>query len=148
MAKKRPVVRLNDDDWESLFPGQSYRVGSTQLMLEPMSVGDLAALVDRISSISSKFAALEVTVNDLSNRDSKSESVVGLVSLILKEAPEILADLSTLHVEDVKGLPIDTALDLFNACVDVNLKSKDSLVKNFRSLGAKMTDLTGMKKAE
>ena len=89
--------------------------------------------------------ASEVTKLNFTAENFTSEESVGmiqLVGLIIKQAPEILSDMSGVAVADIKGLPLAPAVELFNQCLDVNIESQDSLLKNFKELGTKFQKLT------
>lgn len=68
--------------------------------------------------------------------------MIQLVALIISDAPEILSELSGLDVDDITRLPIEKAVDLFGVCLEVNLASKEGLIKNFKGLGEKVGLLT------
>ena len=138
MAKDR--VKLKDSDWAVLFPAEDFPIGSTTLELIPLSLHGLAAVIRKITNIITKVSALDLDMNHLQN---DAEKLVELVSLILTDAPEILAEMSGLDTSDVQQLPLDMAVKLFDACLDVNLRSQESLAKNFQGLGAKVAKFMG-----
>lgn len=137
MAKKNTVVRLKDTDWEELFPGTSFIIGGTEIFLTPLSLKSIATITGKLAGIANTFSNLETTIQDIDNRSV--EAVTGIVQVIVTEAPDILSEMSGLHPEDVQGLPLEVAVNLFNACLDVNLESQESLIKNFKSLGDKFS---------
>lgn len=138
MAKER--IKLKDSDWAVLFPAEDFVIGSTTLELTPLSLSGLAIVIRKITNIITKVSALELDVNNL---QTDVEKLVELVSLILTDAPEILSEMSGIAAEDVQRLPLDAAVQLFGACLDVNLRSQESLAKNFQGLGAKVAKFMG-----
>lgn len=138
MAKER--VKLKDSDWTVLFPAEDFPIGSTVLELTPLSLRGLAAVIRKITAIITKVSHLDL---DMGNLQNDAEKLVGLVDLILTDAPEILAEMSGLDTSDVQQLPLDIAVQLFDACLDVNLRSQESLAKNFQGLGAKVAKFMG-----
>ena len=138
MAKER--IKLKDSDWAVLFPAEEFVIGSTTLELIPLSLSGLATVIRKITTIITKVSALEL---DMNNLQSEAEKLVELVSLILSDAPEILAEMSGIEVTDIQQLPLDMAVRLFDACLDVNLRSQESLSKNFQGLGANVAKFMG-----
>jgi hypothetical protein len=129
------AVKLKESDWEVLFPAEDFKIGSTTLELTPLSLSGLATITRRLTNVVDKVTALELNLDSLTSEVGK---IVQLVSLILGDAPEILAEMSGLDLEDIQRLPLDIAVGLFSACLDVNLRSQESLVKNFKGLGGKV----------
>lgn len=129
------AVKLKESDWEVLFPAEDFKIGDTTLELTPLSLSSLATITRRLTSVVDKIGALDL---NLENITSEAGKIVQLVALILGDAPEILSEMSNLDLDDVKRLPLDTAVALFSACLDVNLRSQESLVKNFKGLGGKV----------
>lgn len=147
MARNKPQVKLQDSDWDALFPGEDYTIGSTTFKIVPLSVEDLSIVLKRISTITNQLATLEMQVKDFAEGEESrpvdsGERILRLVQLIVEEAPDILSQMSGLDVEDIKGLPITAAVDLFNKVLDVNIKSQDDLVKNFKGLADRFKKFT------
>jgi hypothetical protein len=67
-----------------------------------------------------------------------------LISTILEEAPEIISEMTGVHEDDIKNLPLDVVVDMFNVSLDVNLNSQEDLVKNLKSLGEKFNKFLGV----
>ena len=140
MAKN--VVNLKASDWEILFPAEDFKIGSTTLELTPLSISGLAAVIRKITAVIDKISALQIDINDLQGNAGK---IVELVALLLSDVPEVLPEMSGLDVEDVQRLPLDIAVALFDACLEVNLRSQESLTKNFKGLGVKVAKFMGAK---
>lgn len=105
-----------------------------------MNLAQLAKITRHMTKIIGQVSQMEITLNDLMGDAPK---IVEIVALILSEAPEILSEMSGLDIEDVKRLPLHIGLELFSACLDVNLQSQESLVKNFKGLGGKVAKFMG-----
>lgn len=140
MPRKRQEVTLQDSDWEALFPGQDHTIGTTTFKITPLSVEDLSIVLKRVSTITTQIAELQLTADDFTGEGA--DRLVGLVQLIVEEAPDILAQMSGLSVGDIKGLPIPTTVDLFNKVLDVNINSQEDLVKNFKGLAERFQKFT------
>jgi hypothetical protein len=136
MTKK---VKLQDSDWNVLFPAEDFVIGTTKLELIPLSLSGLARVTRKITQIIDKVNTLNLDFTDLQN----ASKIVELVALLLSDAPDILSEMSGLDVEDIQRLPLDTGVALFNTCLDVNLKSQENLTKNFKGLGEKVARFMG-----
>lgn len=149
MAKPfKQKVRLQDSDWASLFPSKKYVIGATEIEVSPLSIEELASILDKLSAISDKIQEAVPSLENLEDSVAKSSlTVIELVKIIMQESPDILSDLASVDVEDIKSLPLDKALDLFNFCLDVNIESQDSLIKNFNGLGDRLSQFMGNKPA-
>jgi len=148
MAQKAPVTRLNNEDWDALFPGEEYKIASTTFRLVPLSLKGIATITTKLSKMASIFASVQSTLS-LEDVDSRNiESITGVVEIIMEKAPEILSVMSGLHIEDIQRLPLTVAVDLFNKCLDVNIESQESLIKNFKTLGEKFNKFLGQEQTE
>lgn len=142
MSKNRQKVKLAESDWEALFPGSEYALGKTKFMLYPLSLSSLALIARRISDVTDKISDLKLSPDDFTGAAGESSTLVQFVKLLLDEVPEVLAEMSGLDTEDAKELPLGEAVKLFNACLDVNINSQQSLVKNLQELGDKFRTFT------
>lgn len=129
------VIKLKESDWSVLFPAKDFRIADTVLEITPLSLSSLARVTRRLTQCIEKINALGLSLESLQTEVPK---IVELVSILLTDSPDILTELSGLDVEDIKKLPLHIAVELFTVCVDVNLESQESLVKNFKGLGSKV----------
>lgn len=138
MAKK-VKVRLAESDWEVLFKKTPHQIGSTTIHLQPLSLEELSEIMDAFKKIQAdgKFGTVKEIKEGMA---AVGEDNIGMI--IFKNAPDILSMMSNLDVTDVRGLPPLAAVELFNACLDVNLASQEALLKNFGVLAEKVTGLT------
>lgn len=137
----REKISLHTDDWNDLFPKQDYVIGSTKFKISPLCLEEIKSVMDKLRSISLKIAEMITSKN--SNEETKVIEILDYIVVVLDEAPEILSDMSGMEVNDVKSLPLDKAVELFTFCLDINIKSQESLSKNFRGLAEKMQKFTG-----
>jgi hypothetical protein len=161
MAKpSKQKTRLQESDWAALFPSKSYMIGTSTIDIAPLSIQELSLVLNKLVQISDKISDslndsesvdpidMELDESLISKNNAKTSlNVLNLVKIVMEESPDILSDISGIDVEDVKALPLDIALDLFNFCLDVNIESQDSLIKNFNGLGDRLSKFTGTKPA-
>ena len=139
-------VNLKDSDWAALFPSKTYTIGTTSLEITPLSIEELASVLDKITLISDKIQ--DSDLSDISDGVKTSLTVLNLVKIVMDYSPDILSDISGIELEDIKALPLDKALDLFNFCLDVNIESQTSLTKNFQGLTSRMKKFMGNQTAQ
>lgn len=141
MARNKQKIRLKDNDWDALFPGEDFKIGSTIIVITPLSLKAIAAVASKLATIGTSISKLGVTVSQIdAELNKEANAILGLVDVvgtILNEAPDILSEMSGLAEEDVQNLPIDVAVKLFTKCLEVNINSQEELVKNLKSLGTK-----------
>jgi hypothetical protein len=146
MAKPaKQKVKLQDSDWEQLFPGKSFTIASTQVDIVPLSLQEISVVLAKLSDLANSLDSLNLTtaVVEEGVTPEAGLNILNLVSIIMDESPDILSDMSGVDVEDIKSLPLGTAVELFTFCLEVNIDSQESLVKNLSKLGDKVATFTG-----
>jgi len=148
MAKpSKQKISLQDSDWDQLFPSKSFTIASTSIQVAPLSLEEISKVLNKLSSLADSLSDLNLGDGDGIAESGLSKeagiSVLSLVSTIMERSPDILSDISGLDEEDVKGLPLGTAVELFNFCLEVNISSQESLIKNLSKLGDQMARFTG-----
>jgi hypothetical protein len=136
MAEK---INLTNEDWEALLPESDYTLGKTKLPLRPLGVTEVAKVAKVIQKSMALFAERKITMDNF----GEPQNIVVLVDVIMEHAPDLVSDCSGLALEDVKALPVEWAVDLVRALIDLNIKSKESLEKNLRALAEAMKKLGG-----
>ncbi len=123
---------------QSLFPGTVLKIGDTSVTIRPLSISQIATISTKTKAFLSALKEKGVTFENYSSGSNLIEVVVTL----LKDFPDILAEASNIELEDLQSLPIEIIVEIVEAVIDINLKSKDTLEKNFKSLTEKFTGLT------
>jgi hypothetical protein len=131
------LVRLDEEDWSALFPGEIVPVGNKQIMIKPLSLEQISDVLIYVKKIAPSLQ--EAGIN-LVNFDDPSNIPV-IVNVFLKEAPDIMEALVGIHRDDITRLPFAKAVELCAVALRVNAESQESLVKNLTALA---TDLTQM----
>ena len=140
MARTKQSISLTESDWDALFPKTDYVVGTTEIQIQPLSLESLAYIVEQVQVIIGEVAQLNFTAENFTSEEGIG--MIQLVSLIIKQAPGILAEMSGIKKTDIQNLPLSPAVALFNKCLDVNIESQESLLKNFKELGTKFQAIT------
>lgn len=155
-------VTLKDSDWAALFPTDEFELlEGVVLYLQPLSVKQLGFVIDKLSTILDEARkTFESTPNTPTELDPEQEELSRLLSIagsewrdasnivdvaymVVKKAPEIVSEMSGLDKSDVERLPINKAVELFNACVETNLKDKERLSQNLGKLARNLGSFTG-----
>ena len=139
MARSKKKVKLGANDWEQLFPGEEFKIAGTTLTIEPMDLKTLSRVLKKISAVMDSLPKLGL---EDALQGSGNTAVLNFISSIVDDVPEVLSDMSGLDEEDVVQLPLDVGVELFTKCVEVNLKAKESLLKNLKRLGEGMAQMT------
>jgi len=138
MAKRRSTadsggkLRLNLD-FDSLFPGGTVEIGDTSVVIKPLGIFQLATISKQVKGFGSVLAEQGVTWENYGT----PESLFNIANTLLTQAPEVISEVTNIHVDDIKALPLDAIVLLIDKVLEVNLEAKDNLSKNFKSLAEK-----------
>jgi hypothetical protein len=131
MAEKQPQ-RL-EVDLDQLFPGKTLKIGSQTLYIQPLGAGKLVILIKKFKTVVKSLEEDGVTWDNFQS----PENMFKLITKVMEDFPELLAEASNIHVDDLKSLPIELNLQILDKVIEVNMESKDSLLGNFNSLMGK-----------
>lgn len=137
MTDLQTPIRLTNDDWQDLLPGTEIKLGKSVISLYPLGVGLLTEVIRKLNLI--KDEIIEAGIDFTNFSDIKK--LLPLTSVILEKCPEIIQTATNIHVDDIKRLPLDTCVKLINDVIDINLKSKEGLEKNFIALTQKISSM-------
>lgn len=129
-------------DWDSLFPGKEFTIGTFTHSIRPLNVETIAAITKRIKSIVPMLQAEEITLSNVNNPDK----IIKLAQILIDNAPEIISDATMINIESIVKFPPQCLLELIATTVEVNLESKDTLEKNFKCLTETLNSLQNKKK--
>lgn len=124
-------IRLQDKDWELLFPEKEYTLGATKIVLRPLTLGQLAYFKQSMATIAPKLEKKGIT---RANYDA-TENIIFIAGLLIDVMPGLLSELTRVHEEDITSLPLDALVNLVKVLIDMNLEAKEGLEKNFKALG-------------
>jgi len=134
-----------DIDFESLFPGKSYKILTQEIQINPLNVKQIAYLIKKFQDL-----IPIINENDISFANIEQPStVIKLVSILMEQAPEVISEITGIDINSIQKLPLDKVIELTSIAIEVNVKSKKSLEKNFQKLKTNLMDLlpTEMKQA-
>jgi len=129
-TKQRQSLSL---DLDALFPGEDISFGETTIVIRPLSIQQIAILSKKIKGFGSTLSALDVTWENYSTPGG----IFKISSVILENFPDILEEAANVAIEDLQVLPIEAIVKIVEKIIAVNMKSKEELEKNFKSLTEK-----------
>lgn len=132
-------VKLTDESWGELFPGEDFPVGNQSVKVFPLGVEAVDTAITRIQE---SLGELKTAGIDETNY-SMPENILPISSLLLKKVPDLICLSTNLDEGDFKKLPLSVAVELTVAVVKVNIASKESLTKNLGALGDILTGVRG-----
>jgi hypothetical protein len=135
MAKER--TRLNLDDLDSLLPGDTITIGTQDVMIRPLGLFQYKNIVGKLKALMEDLKGQGVTLENFNT----PENILILSETLINKFPEILEEASNIAIEDLNELSIDILVPLIDKCLEVNLKSKDSLMGNWQSLIGKINQI-------
>lgn len=138
------LIDLSDEDLDLLAPGIEFPIGKTVLHIRPLSLTNYAKLVKRIKEVVSQlsgnpeFDAIVEKVKTMDFSDILNPAILGIIPEVVQLAenylPELLELLTSVNRDSISKLPPDITISLLQVCVEVNLESQGSLVKNLVAL--------------
>ena len=130
MATKRTKLTL---DLEALFPGDTIIIGEQTVDIKPLGLKQLAMVTRKLKGFSSVLAEQGVTWDNY----SEPENLLKLAVVLLEQFPDVLEEGSNIAMEDLEQLPMEIVIEILDKVIEVNMKSKDKLVENFKSLATR-----------
>ncbi len=127
-----------DLDWDSLFPGSELSIGDQKIEIKPLSLFQLAKVTRTLKGFGKLLSEEGVSWENYQQQDN----IVLIASVLLDQFPEVLSEASNIHVDDIQRLPLENIVSVLDKVLEVNLESRESLEKNFKSLAAKFTKAT------
>lgn len=125
-------------DFDELFPGDSLEIGNAVVVIQPLGLEQIALISKRIKGIGKILSEEGVTWENYAEKSSLFKIAV----VILENFPDVLEEASNIDIADLKRLPLECIAKILNKVIEVNLKSRDDLVKNFKSLTEQLVQQT------
>ena len=120
-------------DLDSLFPGESLTIGKTVIVIKPLGFEHIANLTIKLEGMGDALVEKGVTWDNY----NEPANIFKIAVVTLKNFPDVLEEASNIKIEDLKKAPIEVIVDIVEKIISVNLKSKESLEKNFKNLAEK-----------
>jgi hypothetical protein len=131
---EKPVRQKLSIDFDELFPGDNLTIGKSTVIISPLNITQIAILSKKIKGIGNLLSKEGVTWENYSEQSSLFKIAV----ILLDTFPDVLEEASNIDINDIKKLPLEAIVEIITKVIEVNLKSKDTLTKNFKSLTEKL----------
>jgi len=138
MAKDRTRLNL---DLESLFPGDTITIGKQTVDINPLGIKQLAIIARKLKGFGKVLADDGVSWENYNS----PENLIKLAVILLDDFPEVLEEASNIALDDLQQLPIDVVVEILDKVIEVNMKSKEKLEGNFKSLAQRFNLTTTAK---
>ncbi len=117
-------------DLDELFPGDTFPIGDQAILIKPLGLEALSNMYRMMKGWSHLLAEEGVTFENFNQYDS----IFKISAIVLANAPEIIEEAANLDLTIIKQLPLEVLVGLVTKIIEVNIKSKEDLAKNFKSL--------------
>lgn len=136
-----PGGRIAEKDWDSLLPSKVHMLaGKLPVRLEPAGIHKMELLSSKILVVTAVLEAAEITWESLEDK----QKLAAALPLIIQAIPEVLAELSGIHIDDLARLPLEVLVPLCYDVIEVNMASLDYLQKNLQSLAMTLVAIRNM----
>lgn len=136
--KMKERTRLNID-LDELLPGDQFQIGKESVLIRPLSLIQYKVIVGQIKSLWKYLKENKIDENNF----QEPENFIFIAETVIEKFPDLLAEVSNIHQDDLQQLPVEIIVALIDKCLEVNMKAKDSLMGNFKSLIGKI-DVSGL----
>ena len=116
--------------WDNLFPVDTFTIGDTDVPVKPMSFACLAGVLSELKGFNKILADNDINLGE----NVSPNDMLSIASLLVDKFPGALSRASNIHPEDIAEMPLDIVVGLLAKTIEVNMKSKDSMIKNFKGL--------------
>lgn len=117
-------------DLDSLFPGSAITIGNQSIIIRPLNIEQLSVLSKKATVLSSLLAEQGITWENFNT----PQNLFKIALIVLENIPDVLEEAANVELEDLKKLPIEIIVEIIEAIISENLKSKEGMEKNFKSL--------------
>ena len=117
-------------DLEALFPGSALSIGNESIIIRPLNIEQLATLSKKASCIGSILVEKKITFENFNT----PTNLFQLAVICLENIPDVLEEAANVEMDSLKKLPIEIIAQIIEKIISENLKSKEVLEKNFKSL--------------
>lgn len=122
-------------DFSKLYRTTTMEIGGTMVTIRPLTYVQWAELLSKADLIIAKCKEADITTENY----REPAKALALAKIIVVDFIDVLAEVSNIHEDDLKALPIEIIVDIIGNVIEVNLASKADLEKNFNRLTAMLT---------
>lgn len=123
-------VSLSEEDFNLLLPGKAIIVGRSEIIIRPLGIERLKLMLARLGAIASTLSDAGITFKNY----NKEDNLFKVVAIVLEKAPDLLSDVSTINVVDLRRLPLMANVQILSDVLEINIESQEGLEKNLNVL--------------
>lgn len=132
--KERIRLKSIHEELNSLLPGEEFKIGSDSITIRPLTLFQYKTITGKFKLLIDECVDKGITAENYRETDK----FLFIAEIILTKFPDLLEEISNISAEDLQQLPIEIVVSLIDKCLEVNLKSKDVLMGNFKSLAGRI----------
>ena len=117
-------------DFSKLYRTTTMEIGGTMVTIRPLTYVQWAELLSKADLIIAKCKEADITMENY----REPAKALALAKIIVVDFIDVLAEVSNIHEDDLKALPIEIVVDILGTVIEINLASKEDLEKNFNRL--------------
>ncbi len=125
------TLPLSQNDWTEILKGREFIIGSTVLVIEPISIAAIAKLTIQLRAVFKSAMDAGLKAENIEDPEKLGE----LFNIVLTNAPALLEVSCGLHRDDIARLPLTTGICLLKEIIEVNIESQDDFTEAVKSLG-------------
>ena len=129
--KERTRLKI---DLDAILPGDQFQIGSESVLIRPLSLVQYKVIIGQVKSLAAYLKEHGVDQKNWKETDN----IIFIAETVIEKFPDLLAEVSGIHEDDLQELPLEIIVALIDKCMEVNMKAKDSLLGNFKSLIGKI----------
>ena len=122
-------------DFSKLYRTTTIEIGGTMVTIRPLTYVQWAELLSKADLIIEKCRALGITLENY----REPAKTLALAKIIVVDFIDVLAEVTNIHEDDLKALPIEIVVDILGTAIEINMASKEDLDKNFNRLNKILT---------
>jgi hypothetical protein len=132
MSQERITFEVDIDE---LLPGDEFKIGKQVIVIRPLGLLQYKTILGRLRTVYDELNTLNINGENI----RKPESVLVIADLVMTKFPDVLEEATNISTTVLDKLPLEIILALIDKCLEVNLRSKESFLKNWNSLIKKIT---------
>lgn len=117
-------------DFSKLYRTTTMDIGGSMVTIRPLTYIQWAELLSKADLIIAKCKEEGVTLDNY----REPMKALTLAKILVVDFIDVLAEISNIHEDDLKALPIEVIVDILGTVIEINLASKEDLEKNFNRL--------------
>lgn len=121
---------IKESDWKHLFPVYYYERGGFKLPITPLNLTQIALIKSVYEQVIPTLIENNIDFNNLED----PAHIPFILDMVVKYVPDLVSNVLPITADDLMEMPLELSMDIVRRVIEVNLESKDGLLKNFQAL--------------